>query len=121
VHHEQSVPRKHSLPPISYDDIVRSTVIDPDSSERPTRAQEQAAREGFCALDPEEQDLHDRVTAALVAVGPVATGVSVEVNRDQVTLHGHVDNVGVLHILEAATARVAGVATIRDWVVVRPT
>jgi len=35
----------------TYDDIVRRTVVDPDSSVRPTREQERAAREGFRALD----------------------------------------------------------------------
>lgn len=102
--------------PSSYDEIVRRTVLDPDSSVRPTAEQEQTAREGFRALDSVEQALHDRVVHALVAAG--ATGVTVEVSRDLVTLRGRVGDPVLLRTMEDAVASVAGVTTIHDQVVV---
>lgn len=104
--------------PKSYEEIIRKTVVDPDSSVRPTLAQERAAREGFRALDTDEQDLHDRVVQALASTG--AAGVTVEVSRDLVTLRGRVADTVILRRLENATASVPGVSTIHNQVVVGP-
>ena len=101
-------------PAKTYDDIVRRTVVDPDSSVRPSPDQVAAAHEGFRALDPDEQDLHDRVAAA-AADWP---GVSVEVTRDLVTLRGRVPSPAALRTLEDAVARVPGVETIHNQVVI---
>src|ERR1041384_3461452 len=49
--HRQGIPRSTTKNSKSYEEIVRQTVLDPDSSKRPTLGQEQAAREGFRALD----------------------------------------------------------------------
>src|SRR5689334_20509745 len=54
--------------PTSYDDIVRRTVPDPDSSQRPSERQEQQAREGFRAMDADETALAARVRAAAEGV-----------------------------------------------------
>lgn len=102
--------------PLSYEDIVRSTVVQPDSSMAPTRAQEQAAREGFRALDDDEQALNDRVVAALGKLG--ASSVTAEVTRDLVTLMGSVSEVDALRRIEDAVAAVPGVATVHNQVVV---
>ena len=104
--------------PTSYDDIVRRTVVEPDSSARPTREQEQAARDGFRALDADEQVLHDRVQQALASLGADAAGVTVEVSRELVTLHGRVRDPAMLRRLEDAVAYVTGVETIHNQVVV---
>ena len=104
--------------PRSYDDIVRQTVVEPDTSIRPTREQEQAAREGFRALDPDEQVLHDRVVQALAALGPSASHVTSEVSRELVTLRGQVADVAMLRRIEDAVAYVTGVETIHNQVVV---
>jgi hypothetical protein len=104
--------------PSSYDDIVRRTIVDPDSSIRPTREQEQAAREGFRALDPDEQVLHDRVLQALATLGPDASRVTAEVNRELVTLRGQVPDVATLRRIEDAVAYVTGVETIHNQVAV---
>jgi hypothetical protein len=104
--------------PRSYDEIVRSTVVDPDSSVRPTREQEQAAREGFRALDADEQALHARVMKALAGVGAVTSGVTVEITGDLVRLSGQVPDAGTLRALEDTVARVQGVDTIHNQVVV---
>jgi hypothetical protein len=107
-------PSKSPQSPKTYDEIVRSTVVDPDSSVRPSPTQVQAAREGFRALDSDEQALHDRVRAA-IATTP---GVTVEVTRDLVTLRGRVATTGALRLLEDAVAAVPGVETIHNQVVV---
>jgi BON domain len=105
--------------PRSYDEIVRKAVVDPDSSVRPTLEQEQAAREGFWALDAGEQVLKDQVTRAVASTG--ITGVTAEVTRDLVTLRGQVADLSLLRPLEDAVASVPVVTTIHDMVVVGPT
>lgn len=104
--------------PSSYDDIVRRTVIEPDSSTRPTREQEQAAHQGFRALDPDEQVLHDRVVQALATLGGDASKVTAEVSRELVTLRGRVPDIAALRRIEDAVAYVTGVETIHNQVVV---
>jgi osmotically-inducible protein OsmY len=103
-------------PPKTYDEIVRSTVADPDSSMRPTRTQEKAAREGFRALDADEQVIHDRVTSALASIG--ATGVTAEINRELVTLRGRVPTTTALREVEDSVALVSGVETIHNQIVI---
>jgi len=104
--------------PRSYEEIVRRTVVDPDSSVRPTLEQEQAAREGFRALDADEQALQDHVVRAVNSTG--ITDVAVEVTRDLVTLRGRVADPSLLRSLEDAVANVPGVTTIHDMVIVGP-
>jgi osmotically-inducible protein OsmY len=105
--------------PKSYDEIVRQMIVDPDSSVRPTLEQEQAAREGFRALDADEQVLQDHVVQALADAG--ITGVRVEVSRDLVTLRGRVADTAWLHALENTVASVSGVTTVHNQVVVGTT
>jgi osmotically-inducible protein OsmY len=107
--------------PKSYEDIVRKTVMDPDSSVRPSGAQEQAAHEGFRALDDDERQLNARVNRALAASGSDAANVTVEVNRDLVTLRGQVVRAAILRTLEDLVAAVPGVGTIHNQVVVATT
>jgi osmotically-inducible protein OsmY len=104
--------------PKSYDEIVRSTVVDPDSSVRPTKQQEKEAHEGFRAVDADEQALHNRVVQALASAGGDTSGVSVEVSGDLVRLSGQVPDSRVLRAVEDAVAGVAGVETIHNQVVV---
>ena len=113
-----SMPRNTVRNSRSYDDLVRQTVIEPDTSFRPTREQEHAAREGFRALDPDEQVLHDRVAQALATIGPAAARVTAEVSRELVTLRGQVADVAALRRIEDAVAYVTGVETIHNQVVV---
>jgi hypothetical protein len=118
LHTDQSMARNSVRNPRSYDDIVRQTVVEPDTSIRATREQEQAAREGFRALDPDEQVLHDRVVQALGTLGPDASRVTAEVSRELVTLRGQVADVATLRRIEDAVAYVTGVETIHNQVVV---
>lgn len=103
----------------SYDDIVRETVVDPDSSKRPTRDQIRAAHEGHWALDGEESALRARVLEALTRSGVDVSGVTVEVDRDLVTLRGQVPQPGMLRAIEDAVAALPGVSTIHNQVIVR--
>jgi hypothetical protein len=102
----------------SYDEIVRSTVVDPDSSVRPTKQQEKEAREGFRALDADEQALHIRVVQALASAGADASAVAIEVSGSLVRLSGQVPDSKMLRSIEDAVAAVPGVETIHNQVVV---
>ena len=104
--------------PRSYDEIVRSTVLDPDSSQRPTREQEREAREGFRAVDTGEQALHARVVTALATSGADTSKLTVEVSGDLVRLGGEVADSAALRTLEDTVARVAGVEMIHNQVVI---
>ena len=108
--------RNTSRNPRSYEEIVRKTVVDPDSSARPTLEQEKAARSGFRALDTDEQALCDHVVDALTTAG--ISGVTAEVSRDLVTLRGRVANDALLRALEDTVAQVSGVSTVHNQVVV---
>ena len=112
------MPRSTTKNSKSYEEIVRQTVVDPDSSARPTLEQEQAGREGFRALDTDERALQERVLGALKASGVDIFSVTVEITRDLVTLRGRVTDSGMLGTLEDAVARVPGVETVHNLVVV---
>jgi osmotically-inducible protein OsmY len=107
--------------PRSYEEIVRQTVVDPDSSARPTLEQEQAGREGFRALDADERALQERVLGSLKTSGVDIFSVTVEITRSLVTLRGRVTDSGMLSLLEDAVARVPGVDTVHNLVVVGST
>lgn len=109
------MPTKRRGPPESYEDIVRQTVPDPDSSWRPSRAQEQLAYEGNRVLDEDEEDLLLRVTSALRIAGEVdLEQIDIEIERTRVTLRGHVRSIDELPRIEHIIARVPGVEEIVD-------
>jgi len=109
------MPSKPSETLHRYEDITRKTVSEADSSVRPSRAQEQAAREGFRALDSDEAALRDRVVRALAESGPPLAHVTIEITRDLVSLRGQVDSGATLRTLEDT---VAGIETIHNEVVI---
>jgi osmotically-inducible protein OsmY len=111
------MPRSDSKNPKSYDDIVRQTVVDPDSSVRPTKGQEQQAREGFRALDEDEAALQGRVQQALAGTS-AAAGVTIEVARELITLRGRVTDASDLRAIEDLVAAVPGVSTVHNLIVV---
>jgi hypothetical protein len=78
----------------TYDDITRKTVPNPDSSFRPSKEQIQQAHEGFRALDTDEQALTER---ARTAVAAIASGVTVEVTRNRITLRGKVKDADTMN------------------------
>ncbi len=108
--------RNNAEIPKSYEDIVRKTVVAPDSSDRPTRQQEKEAREGFRALDTKESDLQGRVQQALASGG--ASSVMAEISDETVTLRGQVSDPAMLQTVEDVVARVPGVDTVHNLLVV---
>jgi hypothetical protein len=105
-------------PPKSYDEIVRKTVPEPDSSFRPTPDQERVAYEGFRALDADEQALFDRVNSVLASSGHDLQHVAVEVERDSVILRGSVrDEAALARVLEIVR-NVEGVDAVDDELVI---
>ena len=100
--------------PGSYDDIIRRTVPEPDSSFRPTRLQEQQAREGFRMLDADEQALQTRVIAALGGAQ-----IDVEIDRARVILRGHVTSGAQLQHFEDLVRAIEGVTKVENDLVIR--
>lgn len=95
----------------TYDDIERKIVPLPDSSFRPSPEQVQQAKDGFRALDADEQALASRVRAAL---GGDASKVTVEIERDRVTLRGAVGDVAALTSIPDRVRAVEGVSAVVD-------
>ena len=110
------MPRNPDRNPKGYEEIFRRTVVEPDGTVRPSLAQEQAAREGFQVRDVDERALYDQVINAIAAAG--AAGVTAEVRRDLVTLRGWVADTALLRAVDDAIARIPGVETIHDQIVV---
>jgi hypothetical protein len=103
--------------PRTYDEIVRKTVPDPDSSWRPSQEQERQAFEGFRHLDAQEQDLFDRIDEVLATSGHDLHAVTLEVDRDRVILRGTVQNHEALaHVLDRVRS-VDGVGEVVDRLV----
>lgn len=108
-------------PPQSYDEIVRRTVPDLDSSQRPTARQEQLAREGFRAMDDRERALCARTVAALedaLASSNESWSFDLEVDRETVTLRGRVRDLGTIALIEDTVRNVDGVAAVENRLVV---
>jgi len=105
-------------PPPSYDDIVRRTVPDPDSSWRPTKGQEDQARHGFHALDPGEHALLARVRDALLTSGLDVDQVGIEIDGERVILRGSVRDALALRKLPELARQVDGVADVVDNLVI---
>lgn len=104
--------------PKTYDEIVRKTVPDPDSSWRPTPQQERQAYEGFRALDAEEQALFDRLNRVLEQSGHDLQHVAVEVERDHVIIRGSVrDEAALCRVLDIVR-NVRGVGSVYDQLVI---
>ena len=109
-----------SQPPArSYDEIVRQTVPELDSSFRPTLGQEKAAYEGTRILDEDEQQLYARVVDSLLGISDIdPSGVHVEIDRDRVTLRGRVHGSGVLDLIERRVQGVNGVGVVTNLLVI---
>jgi osmotically-inducible protein OsmY len=99
----------------SYDDITRATVIEPDSSWRPTREQVQHAFEGQRALDADEHALLARIHMAL---GADADLLEVEIDRACVILRGRVPTSYQYRHLEDVVRAVVGVEEVKNDLVI---
>jgi osmotically-inducible protein OsmY len=110
---------RHPGPAHSYDEIVRQTVPELDSSLRPSREQEKAAYEGTRILDEDEQRLYARVVDALLGLTDVdPSGITVEIDRDTVKLHGRVGFAGALDRIERRVEDVEGVGAVVNYLVI---
>lgn len=104
----------------SYEDITRATVIEPDSSFRPTVAQERGSYEGERVLSGDERAIYDRTSDALRSAGCDVSAVTVEVDGSRVTLRGRVRDYNDLPKIEAAVRTVPDVGDIVDMIVIDP-
>lgn len=104
--------------PRTYDEIVRATVPDPDSSWRPSDHQERLAYEGFRALSQEEQQLLEHVAHMLDGQGGSLDQVEVEVENDCVILRGHVQNAAAIRRVVELVGAVPGVRQVVDRLVI---
>jgi hypothetical protein len=105
-------------PPPSYDEIVRRTVPDPDSSWRPSSEQEREAKQGFRALDPSEHAVLDRVRDAIRGSGFDDDQIGVEVDGDRVILRGSVRDALALRKIPEIVRQLAGVDDVVDHLVI---
>jgi osmotically-inducible protein OsmY len=104
--------------PRSYDEIVRRTVPEVDSSFRPTPKQEQEAREGYRAMDRGERILYAAAADALLDNGLDGIGIGIEVDRDCVILRGHVPDMRTIDLAEDIVSGVEGVNRVINRLVV---
>ena len=103
----------------TYDEIIRQTVPELDSSFRPSPHQEKVAYEGTRILDDDEQRLYARIVDALLDVGDIdPTGIAVEIDRDRVTLRGRVTDPGALDRIERRVEGLGGVGSVVNLLVV---
>jgi osmotically-inducible protein OsmY len=104
--------------PRSYDEITRATVPEPDSSWRPSEEQEKRAKEGFRALDVDEQKLSEAVHDALLEAGMDSSTLHIEVDRDRVILRGQVRDRESMMKIPAIVGQVDGVRAVVDQLVI---
>jgi osmotically-inducible protein OsmY len=93
--------------PKTYDEIIRETVPEPDSSFRPDAEQVQDTREGRLALDSDERELLATVQAALAG-----TGVTATVERTRVTLSGAVPDSATMQRVLDRVQRIDGIEVV---------
>ena len=109
--------------PHSYDEIVRQTVPDPDSSFRPDERQVAEADERFrderlsAQMTDQERALYARVAAVIFTTGDE---VGFEVDRGMVILHGNVRDPSSLQMIEDRVRAVDGVKDVANRIVVSP-
>jgi hypothetical protein len=99
---------------MTYDEIVRATVPEPDTSFRTAVGQENVR-----VLDELEQMLYARVVDSLLGIADIdPSGIAVEVARDHVTLRGQVSQVAQLDRIERQVHGVPGVGVVMNYLVV---
>lgn len=116
--------RNDRHPPRSYDDIVRRTVPDPDSSFRPTPQQiaeageEHRERRMAAQMTSDEHELYGRVASVLL--GEESLGeIGFELDGRRVILHGSVPDAAALRRVERLAETIDGIDEIENRIVVR--
>jgi hypothetical protein len=101
-------------PAQTYDEIVRKTVPEPDTSMRAAVGQETVR-----VLDELEQMLYARVVDSLLGIADIdPSGISVQIARDHVTLRGQVSQAAQLDRIERQVHAVPGVGVVVNYLVV---
>lgn len=122
------MPARSGETPKSYDEILRSTVVDPDMSFRPSRDEEELSQHRFGEvtehrphrLTVHERDLRARVYDALAADGALdLSGVELDVDRRQIILMGTVPGPSTKVRLAELASAVPGVDRVDNQLVVR--
>jgi osmotically-inducible protein OsmY len=101
----------------SYDDIVRETVVEPDSSQRPSKEQELDSVTGPRSLRPDEQALEARVRQTLTQLG--VRDIDLEVVNESVTVRGSVPTPELATRAADAVSAVPGVERVDNQLVVK--
>jgi hypothetical protein len=118
------MPNERSRIPCSYDEIVRRTVVDPDSSFRPSQRQEAEADEPHRAervnaqMSDRERDLYARLAGVLLADTSLGE-IGFEVEDGTVTLQGSVRDARAITHIEDLARGVEGVDRVVNRLVVR--
>lgn len=98
----------------TYDEIIRKTVPEPDTSFRAAVGQENVR-----VLDELEQMLYAHVVDSLLGIADIdPSGISVEVARDTVTLRGQVSQIAQLDRIERQVHGVPGVGAVVNYLVI---
>jgi hypothetical protein len=115
-------------PPRSYDEISRHTVANPDLSYRPTQEEEQLSRHRFGPetehrphpLGERERALLERVRAAVFVDATLdISGVTIDVDDDEVVLVGTVPGPATALRIQEIAGSVHGVRTVDNQLVAR--
>lgn len=104
--------------PKSYDEIVRRTVPDPDTSWRPSTEQQERSAAGIREQSEAEHELRGRIEQALATAQIDTSRLTIEIDREHVTIRGEVRRASEMMQIENVIARVRGVETISDQLVV---
>lgn len=107
------MPRRTPRTPRTYDEIVRRTVIEPDSSFRPPPEQEHDALTGpYVRHDAEERAILGEVLDLARELG--AAQLDIEVRRPRVTLRGRVPTMRLARQLVDRVEELDGVDEVVD-------
>jgi len=114
--------------PKSYDEIIRSTVMSPYLSYRPSHEEEQRSRHRFGeatehrphVMTATERAVRDRVVHCLAADPALdLSDVTIEVDRDEVVLLGTVPGPATAIRIEEIAAATPGVYRVDNQLIVR--
>ncbi|HVK84803.1 MAG TPA: BON domain-containing protein [Kofleriaceae bacterium] len=113
------MPQKHPSIPRSYEEIVRKTVPNLDSSWRPSEEQVRDAYAGKHVLTREEEVLLHRVNEVLLDTpGIDMCGLEIEVDDTRVVLRGHCANPAAIQRVVRAVSSMEEVSAVVDQLVV---
>lgn len=105
------------MPHKTYDDIVRATIPEPDSSMRPSREQVARAYDGTHTRAHDELELYAAVQAALHS-HPEGSNIAIDIRGDVIELRGRVKRPSSINAIEALVKAVPGVGGVTNKLIV---